>query len=60
MLGLRREALFETLDAVLTGEPATSLVRRSLAPCFRRGWAAIYDALADGSSDVAALRRLFA
>ncbi len=60
VLGLRRDALCETLDAVLTGEPATNLVRRGLAPCFRRGWAANCDALADGSLDVAALRRLFA
>jgi hypothetical protein len=37
VLGLRRDALCETLDAVLTGEPATSLVRGSLASCFRRG-----------------------
>jgi hypothetical protein len=60
VLGLRRDALCELLDAVLTGEPATSLVRHSLAPCFRRGWASAPDALADGSLDVAALRRLFA
>jgi hypothetical protein len=60
VLGLRRDALCELLDAVLTGEGATSLVRHSLAPCFRRGWAAICDALADGSLDLAALRRLFA
>jgi hypothetical protein len=60
VLGLRRDALCEVLDAVLTGEQATSLVRYSLAPCFRRGWASAPDALADGSLDVVALRRLFA
>lgn len=59
-LGLRRDALFELLDAVLCGEGGTSLVRRSLAPCFRRGWAAICDALADGTLDVVALRRILA
>lgn len=60
VLGLRRDALCETLDAVLSGEAASSLVRLSLAPVFRRGWASACDALADGSLDLAALRRLFA
>ena len=60
VLGLRRDALCDLLDAVLSGNGASSLVRHSLAPCFRRGWAAICDALADGTLDVAALRRLFA
>jgi hypothetical protein len=60
VLGLRRDALCELLDAVLTGEQATSLVRHSLSPAFRRGWASAPDALADGSLDVAALRRVFA
>ena len=60
VLGLRRDALCELLDAVLSGDGATSLVRHSLSPVFRRGWASAPDALADGSLDLAALRRLFA
>jgi hypothetical protein len=60
VLGLRRDALFELLDAVLGGTGATSLVRHSLSPAFRRGWASAPDALADGSLDVPALRRLLA
>lgn len=60
VLGLRRDALCELLDAVLTGERAESLVRHSLAPCFRRGWSSAPDALSDGSLDVPALRHLFA
>jgi hypothetical protein len=60
VLGMRRDALCEVLDAVLSGEQATSLVRHSLSPVFRRGWASAPDALADGSLDVAALRRLVA
>lgn len=60
VLGMRRDALFELLEAVLTGEPATSLVRRSLAPVFRRGWVSAPDALSDGSLDLPALRHLFA
>src|SRR5688500_2355793 len=59
-LAMRRDALFELLDAVLSDEQATSLVRHSLSPCFRRGWAAACDAVSDGSLDLAALRRLFA
>ena len=60
VLGLRRDALYEVLDAVLCGDQATSLVRHSLSPVFRRGWASACDALTDGALDVAALRRLFA
>jgi hypothetical protein len=60
VLGMRRDALFEVLDAVLSGETASSLVRLSLSPVFRRGWASTADALSDGSLDVAALRRVFA
>lgn len=60
VFGKRRDALCELLDAVLTGERATSLVRHSLAPVFRRGWASACDALSDGSLDVDALRRLLA
>lgn len=57
-LGLRRDALFEVLDAVLTGPPVTSAVRLSLEPVFRRGWASTCDALSDGSLDAAAFQRL--
>jgi hypothetical protein len=60
VLGLRRDALCELVDAVLSGERAESLVRLSLAPGFRRTWSSATDALADGSLDVAALRRLYA
>jgi DDE superfamily endonuclease/Transposase DDE domain len=60
VLGLRRDALCELLDAVLVGDGATSLVRHTLAPCFRRGWASAPDALGDGSLDVPALQRLLA
>lgn len=60
VLGSRRDALFELVDAVLSGERAESLVRLSLAPCFRRRWSSAPDALSDGSLDVAALRRLLA
>ena len=60
VLGLRRDALGELLDAVLTNDRAETVVRLSLAPVFRRGWSSACDALAEGSLDVAALRRLLA
>lgn len=59
VLGLRRDALAELLDAVLTAAHPGSLVRSSLVSAFRRGWASVSDALADGALDVAARRRLF-
>ncbi len=57
-LAMRQDALFEVLDAVLSGDGPTSLVRLSLAPACRRHWPGLCDALSDGSLDPAALRRL--
>jgi hypothetical protein len=56
-LGLRRDGLFDLLDALLTNERVTSLVRLSLSPAFRRGWPSLFDALTDGSLDRAALQQ---
>jgi hypothetical protein len=56
--GMRRDALFELLDAVLTAPAVESLVGLSLAPSFQRGWAATCDALSDGSLNVPAIQRL--
>ena len=55
---MRRDALFELLDAVLAGPAVTSAVRLSLEPVFRRQWASACDALSDGSLDQAAFQRL--
>jgi DDE superfamily endonuclease len=57
-LGMRRDALFDLVDALLTSSAPQPLVRLSLAPCFARGWASTCDALADGRLDEGALRRL--
>jgi DDE superfamily endonuclease len=57
--GRRRDSLCDLLDAVLTSERVSSLVRLSLAPVFRRGWPSLFDALTDGRLDLAALRRLW-
>jgi hypothetical protein len=58
-LDLRQDSLFELIDAVLCADQPTTLVRLSLSPAFRRRWPSTCDALADGSLDSAALRRLF-
>ncbi|HET7668311.1 MAG TPA: transposase [Mycobacterium sp.] len=54
--GLRRDALFDLLDAILTSARVTSLVRCSLAPSYHRQWASVFDALTDGTVNVLALR----
>jgi hypothetical protein len=49
-LDARADALFELADAVICADgPVTSLAQLSLAPVFRRGHGALYDALADGA-----------
>jgi hypothetical protein len=46
----RADALFELTDAVLCADgPVTSLPELSLAPVFRRGHGALYDALAEAA-----------
>jgi len=59
-LGLRQDSLFELVDALLTTSQRSTLVRLSLCPTFRRRWPSTCDALADGTVDVTALRKLFA
>lgn len=55
--GLRRDAMFDLLDAVLTGERVSSLVRLSLAASYQRQWPSVFDALTDGTLNIMALRR---
>ena len=60
-LTARADALFELADAAIcTDGPVTSLVELCLAPVFRRGHGALYDALADGAVDEERLRDLLA
>ncbi len=60
-LDARADALFELADAVICADgPVTSLAALSLAPVFRRGHGALYDALADGAVDEDRLRDLLA
>jgi hypothetical protein len=53
----RADALFELSDAVLCADgPVRSLAELSLCPVFRRGYGALYDALACGGVDAGRLR----
>jgi hypothetical protein len=54
----RADALFELGDALLAADAVTSLPQLSLHAAHRRGWGSLYDALAEGHLDVAALRTL--
>jgi hypothetical protein len=58
-LGLRQDSLFELLDSALSSPDRRTLVRLSLNSVFRRRWPSTCDALADGTLDPSALRRLF-
>jgi hypothetical protein len=58
VLGARRDALFEALDAATTVGPVPSLPYLSLTALHRRRWGSLYAALAEGSMDVSALRTL--
>ena len=54
-----RDALFEVCDALATDPSARSFVELAQAPCFRRRWPSVYEALEDGRIERPALRRLF-
>jgi hypothetical protein len=56
----RRDALFELLDAATVAGLVPSLAYLSLPAVHRRGWGSLYDALAAGRLDAAALRELVA
>lgn len=57
-LGPRKDSLFELMEAALASPGPGTLVRLSLAPVFRRGWASAPDALADGGVDADRCRDL--
>jgi hypothetical protein len=54
----RRDALFETLDALLAGGNFASFAYLSQNEHFRRKWPSLYQAVEDGQMDVEALRAL--
>jgi DDE superfamily endonuclease len=54
------DALFNSVDALLTEPQAQSFPELSLSPCFERRWCSLYEAFEDGRIDQERLRRVFA
>src|SRR5881398_2406196 len=54
------DALFNTVDALLTETQAHSFPELSLSPLFERRWGSLYEAFEDGRIDQERLRRVFA
>mgnify|MGYP005841306907 CR=1 FL=1 len=54
----RRDALFETLDALLAGGTFAAFAALSQSERFRRQWPSLYAAVEDGQVDGDALRHL--
>jgi len=54
------DALFNTVDALLTETQAHSFPELSLSPWFERRWCSLYEAFEDGRIDQERLRQVFA
>ena len=54
------DALFNTVDALLTETQAHSFPELSLSPWFERRWGSLYEAFEDGRIDQTRLRAVFA
>jgi hypothetical protein len=55
-----KDALFNTVDALLTEDRAKSFPELSLSPSFERQWPSLYEAFEDGNIDQQRLREVFA
>jgi DDE superfamily endonuclease len=53
------DALFHTVDALLTETNAHSFPELSLSPCFERRWCSLYEAFEDGQIDQSRLCQVF-
>src|SRR6266568_3587463 len=53
------DALFNSVDALLTETQAQSFPELSLSPWFERRWCSLYEAFEDGQIDQERLRRVF-
>lgn len=58
--GRAADALFNTVDALLTETQAHSFPELSLSPWFQRRWCSLYEAFEDSRIDQEQLRRVFA
>jgi hypothetical protein len=54
------DALFNTIDALLTEDRARSFPELSLSPYFERRWPSLYEAFEDGRIDEARLKQVLA
>jgi hypothetical protein len=54
------DALFNTVDALLSQPQAQSFAQLSLSPFFQRGWPSLYEAIQDGHIATSKLEGLFA
>src|SRR5436853_7536221 len=52
-----KDALFNTVDALLTEDRARSFPELSLSPHFERQWPSLYEAFEDGKVDQQRLRK---
>jgi DDE superfamily endonuclease len=55
-----KDALFNTIDALMTETQAASFPELSQSPWFERKWSSLYEAFEDGRIDEARLRDIFA
>src|SRR5260370_42264211 len=53
------DALFNTVDALLTEDRAHSFPELSLSPLFERQWSSLYEAFEDGRIDEQQLKQVF-
>lgn len=58
--GYAKDALFNTVDALLTEDRARSFIELSLSPRFERRWPSLYEGLEDGTIDQQRLGEVFA
>jgi hypothetical protein len=58
--GAAKDALFNTVDALLTEDRARSFPELSLSPSFERRWPSLYEGLEDGVIDQSRLCKVFA
>lgn len=58
--GSAKDALFNTVDALLSEDRARSFIELSLSPLFERRWPSLYEGLEDGTIDQPRLRHVFA
>src|SRR6266571_441335 len=54
-----KDALFDTIDALISEPQATSFAELSLSPFFQRKWPSLYEAFEDGLIDEKRLQEVF-